>query len=401
MKALTILFNGLRMLFRVRVWLMFTIFAPLIFTLVLGLATGGNSADDPRLSVLVVDQDGGPVASDIVAQIRRSSVVELGELTDEASARQAVKARWTNAALILPQGLSAAISAGEQGSTIFVANPASSTRIAVEQEFTAILGRVSGAYDIARIATEQAAQRKPFGSPADRDAYFADVLSSARAQLAAPVVTVRATQPQAAARPGEQIATGYNQSSAGAAVQWVMTGAMSTAGFIALERQRGTLRRLMIMPVTRMDVLLGNGLLGFCISVIQIVVVVGFGALLGANWGKDIPALLLVIGSYSLSMSGLAMLFATLAKSQGQAIGFGVALANVAAPLAGAWFPRELLPPAMLALGKLFPSGWAMEAFTGVIVRSWHLADVLVPCAVMLLFAVAFLGVGVRRFQFE
>jgi ABC-2 type transport system permease protein len=87
------------------------------------------------------------------------------------------------------------------------------------------------------------------------------------------------------------------------------------------------------------------------------------------------------------------------AKSQGQAIGLGVALANVAAPLAGAWFPREQLPPVLLAIGKVFPSGWAMEAFTGVIVRDWHLADVLLPCAVMLGFAAVFLGV--RRFRVE
>jgi ABC-2 type transport system permease protein len=133
----------------------------------------------------------------------------------------------------------------------------------------------------------------------------------------------------------------------------------------------------------------------------QTAVIIGFGAQLGANWGKDVPALLLCVACYALSMAGLAMLFATLARTDGQAIGIGVALATVAAPLAGAWFPRELLPSTLVAIGKVFPSGWAMEAFIGVIVHNYHLADVLLPCVVMLAFAGVFLTVGITRFKFE
>jgi ABC-2 type transport system permease protein len=400
MKAIAIMLNSLRILMRSRTWLMFTLLAPLLFTLVLGMAMGGGPAN-PRLGIVLADQDGGAVAQAIVAQVSRSGVVELEQQVDEATARERVRERQTNAALILPAGLSEAVRRGEPAEAVFVASPSSAARLPIEQEFAAILGRVSAAYEVARSAADQAAQRRPFASAAEREEFFAGALAQASARLADPAVTLNATAAHGGRSATAQVATGYNQSSAGSAVQWVMTGAMSTAGFLALERERGTLRRLMVLPVRRAEILLGSGLLGFIVSIIQIAVVIGFGALLGADWGRDPLALALIVVCYSLAMAGLAMLFAAIAKSQGQAIGLGVALANVAAPLAGAWFPRELLPPTLLALGKAFPSGWAMEAFTGVIARDWHVAEVLLPCAVMLAFAAGFLAIGVKRFRFE
>jgi ABC-2 type transport system permease protein len=400
-KALAITANSLRILLRSRTWLIFTLFAPLLFTFVLGVAAGGSAAVDPRLGVVIADADGGAVARAIVDAARQSSVISVEDVVDEADARQLVHERQTSAALILPAGLTSATTRGQAAQATFVADPSAPSSAAIQQEFAAILRRVSAAYDAARVATEQAARIEPFAGEAERQAFFAQALAGANARLAAPAVAIDVTAAHNRRAGATQIASGYNQSSAGAAVQWVMTGALSTAGFLALERQRGTLRRLLVLPVRRADILLGSGLLGFAVAVLQIAVVIVFGSLLGANWGRDIPALTAVVASYALSMAGLAMLFAALARSQGQAIGLGVALANVAAPLAGAWFPRELLPPVLLAIGKLFPSGWAMEALTGVIVRDWHLGDVLLPCAVMLAFAAAFLAAGARWFRFE
>ncbi len=404
MQSLAIVWKSLLLMVRSPLWLIFTIAAPLIFTLVLGLATSEQSSDaneDRRTPVIVADQDGGPVAQEIIAQINQSALIKIESLTTAEAARQAVKDRDVGTAMIIPAGLSQQVIDGLPAAANLVINPASRTRYAVQQELNAIVTRVATVYAAAKKATDQAAQLRPFENISEQASYFEAALLDARERAQLPLITVNAVQAQASDADQPRVTSGFSQSSAGAAVQWVITGALSTTGYLVLERQQGTLRRMMVMPISRSAILFGNMLLAFLVALIQIAVVIVFGGLMGANWGQNIPALLIVVSCYALAMAGLAILFASIARTENQAIGFGVALANVAAPLAGAWFPRELMPESLLMLGKVLPSGWAMEAFSGVITYNWGVVEVLLPCAVMLAFAAAFFAIGVSRFKFE
>jgi ABC-2 type transport system permease protein len=413
-KTLSILKNQMRMMLRQRLWLFFNIAAPLMFVFILGLAQGGNSngAYDARINVAIVRLDGGrgELADQIVAQVQQSAVIQpalyadnRAYTTDEAATRNDVQQRFVSAALVLPADMDAEVRVGNPVTISFLSAPGATTHVAVEQEINAILTRVSAAYDVGHTAATQAAALRPFVSASEREQYARDAIAMATIQLTHPVISVffHKTSAQAQPHSDQQITSGFNQSGAGSLVQWLMTGAFSTSAAIVGERRRGTLRRMMVMPVTRGQVLWGNLLVALTVALLQALIIVIFGALLGAQWGHDLPALSASVLCYTLAMGGLAMLFASVARSDGQAIGLGILIANIAAPLAGAWFPRELLPTFMVDLGKLFPSGWAMQAFSGVISHGYHMIDVLGPCAVMLGFAAVFMGIGIARFKFE
>ena len=71
------------------------------------------------------------------------------------------------------------------------------------------------------------------------------------------------------------------------------------------------------------------------------------------------------------------------------------------AALGGAWWPIAVTPPPMQALGHLFPSAWAMDAFQAIILQGATASDVLLETGILLGYAVLFSALGVWRLKFE
>jgi ABC-2 type transport system permease protein len=157
----------------------------------------------------------------------------------------------------------------------------------------------------------------------------------------------------------------------------------------------------MTMPIARSAIVIANMLLAFLVAFMQMLILICFGAVLGVNWGSSVLALGSVIASYALSMAGVSMLFASIARTRTQTLAMGLALSNLTSPLAGAWYPREMMPAILLDLGKLFPSGWAMQALRDVVLHQSTPASVTMHVVILLAFAAVFSWVGIKRFRYE
>ena len=80
------------------------------------------------------------------------------------------------------------------------------------------------------------------------------------------------------------------------------------------------------------------------------------------SWGPNLPGVALVLFMYSIAIAALSLVFGNLARSRGQAVGFGVLASNVMAALGGCWWPIEVVPPVMQKIQWVLPTGWAMQA---------------------------------------
>lgn len=69
--------------------------------------------------------------------------------------------------------------------------------------------------------------------------------------------------------------------------------------------------------------------------------------------------------------------------------------------LGGAYWPLDIVSPAMRTVAMMTSTGWAMTGLTDVVVRYQGAAQAILPSAVLLGMAAVFLGVGIFRLKLE
>ncbi|MBC7974675.1 MAG: ABC transporter permease, partial [Myxococcales bacterium] len=204
------------------------------------------------------------------------------------------------------------------------------------------------------------------------------------------------------AKPAARAASGFDLSSPGQLVTWVLSTLLVGGMSIVAERRMGTLRRLLTMPVSPATLLAGRFLGRFLLGAIQMVIMIGFGAgVLGVSWGSSPLALAMVAVSFGLAATSLGLFIATIAHTEQQASGYAALGVFVLAPLGGAWFPMEITSPIFQYVTQALPTTWAMHGFTAVIARGVGPQGVLMDCGVLVTFAIALFVLGVRRFELK
>ncbi len=391
MKTLTIAAAYLKQTFRSRAVLLFSLLMPLLFTVVLGLAMQGlGPTEGPRRwTLLLADEDRSDLSAALIAQLQANEAIQLQSVSaDELPAR--VEDGQAAAGLHIPAGFAAAIHSGEAAPLHFYHSAQNALAAqALAQAVQTALSALESALNARLIA---------------RQALAASGLSAVEIPLSAeqpaPVLTVRAAPVTRLVE--TDVPIGAAQASPGMLTMFVLFMTLGGGASLLVERERGTLRRLLVMPVRKSE-LLGGKLLGIYLSaLIQMALMVVFGAgALNVNWGQDITALTLMLLSYGFSATALGMMLASLARTAAQLDGLSTIVVLALAALGGAWWPIEIVPPAMQKIAQALPTYWAMQGFQDLILRGLGLPAILPEAAILAAFGLAFLAVGLWRFRFE
>jgi len=170
--------------------------------------------------------------------------------------------------------------------------------------------------------------------------------------------------------------------------------------FIA-ERENGTLRRLLLAPISRTSVLAGKTIPFYVTSVIQCSLLFLCGRLLfGMSWGPEPIYLIPVILCTSLAATSLGLLLATAVHTDQQVSSYGTTLILLLSSMSGCFFPRDMFPQTMKRASLFIPHGWALKAFDAVLMQSTvDVLTVATCCAMLIAFAVAFFAAGSWRFR--
>ena len=373
--------------------LLFFIILPLIFTYLLAGGTPSKN-DDNRVRLVVVDQAQTALSRQIIAGLEKSASVQP-DLTQLEDADAQFKERKAAVILIIPAGF------GETGKTQLQLRqqPNSMDALIAERAVQAVGNRVGSALSIAQKSVSEAEKRKAFESATAKQNYFNAAL--AQAQKLTDEAPQRVETVQATTKDQVDYDPRAN-SSAGQLVTWVFIPLLGIAALFAYERQQGTLRRLLTTPTQKATFLLGTISGQVAVSMIQMSLLVGFGVLvLGVNWGRDLPALGLMMLTFALAAAALGTTLGTFIKSEGQATGLSILLGMVMALMGGCWYPLELFPEAVRTIVKVLPTTWAMQGLLTLSLRGGGMIDILPVAAVLLGFAVVFFTIGIWRFRFE
>jgi ABC-type Na+ efflux pump permease subunit len=175
-----------------------------------------------------------------------------------------------------------------------------------------------------------------------------------------------------------------------------------TAGWLFVaERRHGTLIRLRVAPLTREQILAGKVAPCLVVSLVQ-----GFSLLLagkvafGMSWGPAPLWLVPVVVSTAIAATGLAVLVASVARTESQVAVYGTLLVLALAGVSGCLMPRVLMPEAMKKWSKLTPHAWALDAYNQLLLSPRpDLGVVATSCAVLVAFGLGFLTLGWWRLR--
>lgn len=173
-----------------------------------------------------------------------------------------------------------------------------------------------------------------------------------------------------------------------------------TVAIIVAERERRTLRRLLISPLSSAAYFLGIVLALAVVAVFQTVIVYALGYAIGARFRGDPLLGALIVALSVIAFVGLGFVFgAHFAKRaedvNGPVAAFGVPLLV----LAGTWFPVSLLPDFLLRIAWFDPIFHMNEALKGVAGRGLGWAETRPSLIFLAVFALISLALGIASYR--
>lgn len=391
-KVLAIALLNVQQMLRNPAELVGVLLLPIALTLVFGSAFGGDG--EQPLQVPVVDEDGSAYATQVIELLDAEKSFEVVAV-DRTEAVRRVRESENSLAVVIPHGFGDDVEAGDARIEV-MRDPTSEGGFAAMAVVEGIAVRIS-----ANIMAADIPSQLPFPVPGTS---FAERYAAADAlwEPEPPVSVTGETVVASDVRGDSEFADNNTQYSTGFTVMFIMFVTFGGASGILEEREQGTLRRLLVTPNDR-TLLVAGKILGIVITaVLQASILVGIGAaFFGVGWGKDPLAVTLLMLTYILAVTGLAILVSAVVRSRDQLSGLMPLLSVGLAMLGGSFWPLQIVSPFMQTVAKMTPTGWAMIGLTDVVARNQGLQAAAVPALVLLGFAVVSMGLGARLLKFE
>lgn len=394
MKLLAIAWKDVLLRFTDLMEILFFLILPVFFTFLLG---SWDPTGDGKLLVVVSDQDGSQLSAELLAKINGLENLSASQLPYD-QAQELYKERNASAWLNIPDGFEAAVLAGETGALELSKLPNDTSGDVAERSLRSAISSLSRPLQAARFSLAEAEAIKPFTNQSEGEDYFAASFASAQA------IYQDVPQRIVVGRAGSQKGA-YDQraqASIGQMVMWVFIPLLGISVLFVMERSGKTLQRLLTTPTTKSTFLLGTISGQFSTAVVQMLILILFGVfVMHVSWGQSPLGLAVMITTFGLASVAFGTMLGTLVKTDRQANSLSIMLGMTMGLLGGCGPPIELFPPVMQQAAKLLPTYWAMQGFTDLVMRGQGVLAVLPEAAVLLVFALLFFLIGLRRFRYE
>jgi ABC-2 type transport system permease protein len=400
---------------RDRAGLLVLLVMPMSLVLIVSLVQDNvmQSSGQAPIKVLFVDSDKSFLGEEITKKLKKADGLDLvntinGELITEEIARKAVKKGDFQFAVIIPSGTGAAFkeTVEERAKNSFSRKKSRLKQTEAEPTGMTVYfdPAVQGSF---RTAVTNALQRVIVGIEFQEQAaslaktFPGEVKKSLPEGAPAPELNFKMdTSP--VLKLGEEVAYNSRLLKRPTAAQqnvpaWALFGmffiVVPLSGTLIRERQAGTMRRLMTMPVSAFSLLTGKLCAYVLVCLIQFVLMLVAGVYLlpllgtsGLEIGSRLGILLPIALVASLAATGYGLLVGSLAKTYEQASMFGAVSIVIAAALGGVMMPVYVMPRYMQEISTYSPLAWGLTAFQDIFVREGNLLTVLPELSYLLLF---------------
>ena len=177
-------------------------------------------------------------------------------------------------------------------------------------------------------------------------------------------------------------------------VLFTFINALASSAFLVRSRREGVLRRARSAPAP-LGIQLGGLVLGWlCVTLLQSILIVGFGIVLfDVPFGDPVAAGLLVL-VWAVFGCGAGLLVGALGGNEDRVSALSPVVGLVLGALGGCMIPFEIFPSVMKKIALVIPHTWAMTGWENVVFDRGGTADVAGSLAVIAAWALGTLGLA-------
>lgn len=354
---------------------------PLIFTLIFGTLLGNDDQDKP--SVVYVDDDKSALSESFFEQLdENNSLFNLDKSTNK-QAREELEDKNIVGVIQIQKGFEAEMIAGEVPKVEFKHIPEFTTHQSITGFLSNKLSKLNTEMEAALVWSEQTGEEW-------KDLYGKLKTESSIEEAGLKKVVTN----------GGEVSeeSGLSRSASGFSIMFLMITMMSVTGTILEARSNGVWYRLMLTPASRFEVAFGYLLSFFVIGWIQFgLLMVATSLFFDVNWGNPLY-LLIFVSAMLLAIVGLGLMIAGFVKTVEQQTTIGNLITISTCMIAGVYWPLEIEPEFMQKMAEFLPQRWAMKGLSEI---AGNGTFPLEPIAILLLFGLVFLLVGMRKMRFE
>ena len=156
------------------------------------------------------------------------------------------------------------------------------------------------------------------------------------------------------------------------------------------ERSQGTIERVMVSPLTRVELVMGY-ISGFTLfALIQSLLILLFVVFaLRVHYSGNLALIFLVSVLLTVGSVNLGIFLSTFAQNEFQVIQFIPLVFGIQVFLSGIFWPVAQLPAALQPVSYLLPLTYANEALRNVMLKNYGISDIAVQLVALLVFALA------------
>ena len=343
--------------------------------------TGSIGTAFPNLPVSLVQMDDGPAASTVAAQFiqlsQQQGLFKVSESTTYQAARDLLVQGNLKGIVIIPQGFSAALTAGQPATVQITVDETNPTIAATVQ------GEISALFNIigSNISNQNIRDMDP-GAPVN-PAFIIQPISVTQVPLISGVSSSF-----------EFLAPGFMALT-------VITGSLQgVATAISREKEQGTMDGLLVSPIPHISIILGKVTAQTVRGLIQGFLILGLSIILfGVRiYGSPIIMLIvMVLGT--ASFVGVGIILTAVAPDQETAQMMTVLLQFPMMFVSGILFPIDQMPTWLQTVGKGMPLYYAADALRKVIILNAPLTAIMPDVLILIVYTFLTMTIAIPLFE--
>jgi ABC-2 type transport system permease protein len=345
----------------------FAIFFPIIIIVLVGSIFG---AAGRRVPLAVVQHDNGPLATQLVHDLKATPSVKVKPFTTLRAVRREVRRGRISAGLIIPAEYDSVLSSGGQPLLTIVTQ-----RGRVETGvLRAAIGDVTGHQAATAAAAKSGIQLTGRAAPTVAESTLG---SHGRSKVPSP----------------------FSYTSASNLILFTFVNTLAIGGFLVRTRKLGVTRRMLSTPTSPLTIVMGEALGRLIPAFVQAVGLIAIGTFIfGVDWGDPLGVAGVVV-LFVVMSTAAGLLFGTVLKSEDQAIAIAAPVGIALAMLGGCMWSLEGVNSAMRIAGHITPHAWAMDALVALIYGGVSASEVVRPILVLFGFAVVLTTLATYRLR--
>lgn len=372
--------------------LLLSFLLPIALITLFAIAFGGvfSSRTESPTTLLVSDLDKTDATSDIIAEIDSLKGIRIAE-NELEEAKKKIREGKRIGVLVFYQGFADSINEGKNAPIELFYDPAREMQIGImQQALISTLMKAIGTKSIQQtIKTDIADQYPSLDSEilnniySNIDEQFTDNNNDNNVmnKLSSGIKMTGLVKEK-------KSSWGLIQAVAGVAVMMLLFSVSAMGASILQEKEEGTLKRLLVSPISPFQILGGKLITAMIISTSQLIIMFVYAWLaFNLDIFIDIPSLLVMLLCTAFACASFGVFLAAISRTRKQVESMSVVVILVMSAIGGSMVPLFIMPPFMQKVAIISVNFWAIDGFYDIFWR--HL-----PFSKVVFNAIVLTGIG-------